>query len=284
MNGFDPITQQITVEPVLPATPIVVCNAPFLSTLSKVERDIASLALATPQDAQLAAQLLQRLTTAGTTLEKARQELKAPFIAKGREIDAAAKAPADRIEAAKRSLKLKVSVYDAEQARIAAEAEAKRQAEIRRLEELKRKEDEERKRKADELERLAREQQAKLAAANTAPTLDVDFGDDVPRDEDFPKLDPIPPKTETELALEKAKFTPAVVAPKPSGIAWKSRLIISGIDITKLPDVFVTRTANETALRATFCTGWRDGDPMPECAGVTFKVDRQPVSTGRDVF
>lgn len=101
----DPITQVISVPPITPAETVVIANSAFTSTLAKVELEIAHLKITDDQSAQAAANLLQRLTTAGTALEKARKTVKEPFLAKCREIDEAAALPAARIEKAKSLLK-----------------------------------------------------------------------------------------------------------------------------------------------------------------------------------
>jgi hypothetical protein len=88
-----------------------------------------------------------------------------------------------------------------------------------------------------------------------------------------------------ERAKTKAvKFAPTPVAAKPTGLAFKCSLRIASVDVNKLPDPFVVKTANQQAIRATYVTGWRDGDPIPEVPGVVFEVERMPVSTGRAVF
>lgn len=272
----DALSQQITVAPITPATALVVCDAPFLHTLATIEREIGHMVLATPQDLQNASNYLQRLTTAGTKLEAARKKVKQPFLDKCSEIDAAARAPAVRIEAAKANVKIKVTAYDKEQQRLAVEAEKARQAELKRLEAIRHDEERVAQEKADELARLADEAAAQQKAKWDVP--DFDDGDGEIH------LEPVPPKTETELAIERVKFAPAVAAPKAEGVAWRTTLLIDSIDIANLPDIFVIKTANEKALRATFTQGYKEGDAMPECAGVKFRVHREPVSTGRAVF
>lgn len=267
------IDQTITVAPVTPATPIVVCDSKFLTTLTSVEYEVVNLKVTDAATATVASGLLQRLTSAGSALEKARAALKAPFIAKGREIDEAAKAPAKRIEDAKDRLKRKVTEFQEAQRKAAEEAERQRLAEIKRLEEIARKEAEERARKAEEMAKQA----AAAAEAAKAPVVDIDFGDDA-----LPTAPP--PKSEAEVALEKLKHAPAVVAEKPAGVAFKTRLIIASVDVAKLPEPFIVRTANEQLIRSTYCVGWKDGDPVPEVPGVAFKIDRQVASTGRTAF
>jgi hypothetical protein len=100
----DPIAQNLSVSPALPNSPIILCDASFLKTLAEVERSIAHLNVTTPETAQQAATFLQRLTGADKVLEESRKKLKEPFLNAGRMIDEAAKAPAARITAAKRSV------------------------------------------------------------------------------------------------------------------------------------------------------------------------------------
>ena len=263
----DPVVQTITVAPIEPATPVVVCDSKFLSTLAHIEREVAHLAVNDGQSAQLAADLTQRLTKAGRMLEDARQKLKAPFLAKGREIDEAAKAPAGRIEAAKKVVQGRLIEFDLAQRRAAEETERKRQEEVRALEEKVKRENEERAKAAAQVA-------AKATPASSAIDLDdLDIPDDLPLQ-----------KTEAEQALEAAKYAPAPAPVKPVGVAFRATLRIASIDVNKLPDMFVVRTANEKALRATFCTGYKDGDPLPTCDGVVFAVDRVPISTGKADF
>lgn len=265
------MTETITLQPVTPSVAIVLCDGAFLTTLANVEARIATLKVSDAESAQVAADLQQRLTTAGRKLESARTELKAPFIAKGREIDEASRVPAQRIEQAKDRLKRQLLAYAEEQARIAREAEVARQKELARLEAIRVAEEKAAQAKAAELARQA----AEAAAKSKAPTMDLDFDDE-----------PAAPvqKTETEKAIEAVQFAPAPVAAKPTGVRFKSSIRIASIDLAALPETFVVRTANERAIRATFCVGWKDGDPLPECPGVSFSIDRTAVSTGRDTF
>lgn len=286
MTTHDPITQTLTISAITPATPLVLCDAGFLNTLAQVELAVARINVTDATTAQAASDLLQRLTTAGTKLEKARTDLKAPFIAKGREIDTAASAPNSRIESAKRAIKHKVAQFDLEQQRLAREAEEARLAELRRLEAIRVEEERQAREKAEALARQA--EAARLAAeaaiaAGKPAVVDMDFDDGPPAPANA-TIEYGPPKTATELAIEKVRFAPAAPAAKPAGVAFRTTLVIESIDVSKLPDVFVTKQANERAIRATFCQGYRDGDPVPECAGVVFRVSREVASTGRAVF
>jgi hypothetical protein len=278
----------ITVQPITPPEPLVVCSPGFITQLAAVEHELASIEIKDDASLQRAAEIQNRITKAGKMLEETRAKLKAPFIAKGKEIDAAAKAPAERIEKLKEQCGAKLVAYR-ERTRVAAEkAELARQAELARLQ--KKLEEEaaaERKRIADLAAEVERKRVADAAAAEAArlaglpPTLEVDFGDD---DDDVviePALPLTPPKTETEKAIEAVRFAPALSEAKPEGVRYVTKLIHTVTDVTQLPDMFVIRTAKDAAIRAAFCTGWKEGEPVPTCPGVNFKIQRDAVSTGK---
>jgi hypothetical protein len=123
----------ITVQPITPPEPLVVCSPGFITQLAAVEHELASIEIKDDASLQRAAEIQNRITKAGKMLEETRAKLKAPFIAKGKEIDAAAKAPAERIEKLKEQCGAKLVAYR-ERTRVAAEkAELARQAELARL-------------------------------------------------------------------------------------------------------------------------------------------------------
>lgn len=254
-------------------SPLRLAQPAFLSSLKECETQIAALKITDATSAQLAATLQARLTTAGKMLEDTRARLKAPVLEQGRKIDEAAKAPAARIVAAKTALQRALTAYDQEQQRKAREAEEARQAELRRLEQVRLAEERAAKAKADELARLA----AEAAKKAEVPALDVDFGDD-----ELPSEPP--PKTATEIAIEQIKHAPAVVVERPAGVTYRVSLRHTVTDVKALPSPFQIVTANDMAIRAAFCSGYRDGEPLPECAGVKFHVERTPIATGRSVF
>lgn len=245
----------------LATAPTVMLSAGFMSTLAQAEKDVAVLVVNSPQTAKLAAVLQQRLTTAGRSLEDARKEKKEPFLKAGREIDALAAAPAIRITTAKNVLSRALTAWDEVQRREAARIEQARLAEIARLQEVARLEVAEAKRIADE-----------LAAKQTEPVEDFDMG----------LIEPV--KTETEKKIEAIQFAPAKVVEKPSGITYKKTLRIKSTNVALLPDAFVIRTANEQAISAGYCVGWKDGQPIPVVPGVEFQIDSQAISSGRSEF
>lgn len=108
------------------------------------------------------------------------------------------------------------------------------------------------------------------------PPMEVSFDDEAAAEP--------PPKTATELAIEAVKHAPAVVVERPRGVAFRVSLRHVVTDLAKLPEPFVKRQANDMAIRAAYCTGYKDGEPLPVCPGVRFEVERTPIDTGRAVF
>lgn len=275
-------TPELVLDAITPALPLVLADRKFLTTLAAVEQQVASLKVTDAATQQLAADLQIRLTTAGGALEKERKLIKQPFLDKCTEIDAAARPVTLRIDTAKAVIKKALTDFALEQARIAAKAEADRQAELRRLEALRAAEERARQEKAAALAKQAalaqveRERVAEAAriAGLPAPVVLMDVEDDCP--DDVPA-----PKTETEKAIEAVKYAAPVVVAKPIGITMRTRLVLRIVDVAKVPDVFVVRTANEKAINATYCTGWKKGQPLPVVPGCEFTVEETAVSTGR---
>lgn len=226
------IDQTLTIDPITPAVPVVVLSSTFLHTLAVVERDIAHLKITDATSAQLAATLQTRLTKAGAALEEARTQAKAPFLAKGREIDEAAKAPAVRITAAKANLSKMLVAYSEEQRK----AEAARLAEIAALE-------------------------AKRKAEETPDELNLDG-------------------TPTEQRIQEISQPAA----KPVGVAYRVTLFPHVEDVSKVPDLYVLKTVNMQAVRAAFCSGFKEGDAVPVCAGIRFEIQKIAISTGKVGF
>jgi hypothetical protein len=266
-------TDQLIVEAATPPAPLILASSGFLNTLASVEEDVAALKITDQTSYKLAATLQVRLTSAGSALEKQRVALKSPFIEIGRKIDEAAKFPANRIEAAKNSVKRAIAAYDAEQQRLAAEAERKRQEELAKLEAAR----------AEEL-RLEEERRQQLEAEAKAAAAKAPVATAAPLDFDEPEPAPEPPKTETQVALETLQHTPVVAPVRPAGISFKITLVPVVVDLKQVPDVFVERTVKLRAVISTFCQGWREGDELPVCPGVRFDVKKEPVSTGRSTF
>lgn len=248
----------------LPPLPLVLVDASFAGHLATLGDQIKVLRIVGPEDAQTAAKLLTEVTLLEKQLEKCRKEAKQPFLDMGRNIDTAAKTPSTALDAMKTAVKSRMAAWDAEQRRIAAEAESARQAELARLEAEKQREEDEARRKAEEL--------AKTLPAEDV--LDFEFDESAPTEE--------APKSEIDKQIEAVKYAPAVApAAAPAGITYRTYLRYAVTDVNALPEQFVTRSANMNAIREAFVVGYKDGDPVPTLPGVKFSVDRVPVSTGR---
>lgn len=233
----------------LPA-PIRIATPKFAASLKDAEAEVAKLKITDARTMQAAADLQARLTKGGTWLEEARVKVKEPFLAQARIIDATAKVYADRIEAAKRTLKAGLLAYNQAQIAIANAAEAKKRAELARLEGIRQAEEQ----KAAE--------SARLAAKAAVPSLKLE--DDEP--------------TETEKEIARVAAAPAVIVPKASGLAFRVLLTPTVTDIGKLPEQFVIKTANLQAIRAIYCKGFKEGMALPECPGVSFEVTKEAVT------
>jgi hypothetical protein len=275
----------ITLAPVIPPAPYVLGDTKFVATLAEVEGRVKALKVTDSVTAQACADLQVRLTRAGKTLNDCRLTLLRPLMDAQALINSTAKPVSTRIEASIASLKAMQTAYDDEQQRKAAKIEAERQAELARLEAIRVAEENEAARKAKEIAdaaaKVESERIAKLTADQKATEAELGFVEDEPA----PELPPEPvQKTETEQKIEALKYAPVVVAAKPVGVAFRVTLRIKSIDVMKLPEAFVTRTAKEAAIRQLCCVGWKEGQPIPVLQGVTFEIDKQPISTGRAEF
>lgn len=270
----------ITVEIVAPEMPLVLADSAFLSTLKAVDAQVVALKITDAQSNQQAADLLQRLTAARNKLNESRLALKRRFDPILEKIDQTARGPTARIDALKKMLSDAQIAWGKYQKQLADEAEKKRQDDIARLEKLRAEEEAETKRVADETARKAAEAAAALIAANP-PAMDVDFGDD-PMDD--PVAQPAPQKTEIQKQLEAVRHAPAIVPVKASGVRTVTTLVPVVTDINRLPDMFVDKTARIAAIKATFCSGWKEGQPLPVLDGVRFDVKTDVQSTGRSGF
>lgn len=251
---------------------LILADANFMSTLKQVEGTVASIKITDAQSAQQAADLLTRLTKAGTALEKQRVALKSPYLTLMTQIDAAAKGASNRIDAAKRTLSKLQTDFAIEQARIAREAEEQRKRDLAALEA---KLAQERKDAEEKARKIAEELAAKAPVA--AAVEEENF------DECFPTVYPME-KTETEKAIEAVKFAPAPAVVKPTGLREVVTLFPHLVDINIVPDMFVTKTLKLAALQSTFCRSHKKGDKFPECPGIRFEEQITHVSTGKAGF
>jgi hypothetical protein len=255
-----PDDAKIVVVGEVPSTPQVLVDDSFVRDLLSAKDLVAELTISTDTHQQLSAKLLNDLTKAGSKLEQARQQLKAPFIEYGRKIDAAAATVAQQIAQVKSDLGGKMRAYQHQQEELAREAERKRVAELKRLEDQRRAEEAER-------QRLADEEAARIRAA--APKIKaVEF--------DLPSEEPTP----TEQKIAQVQAAPAIVAPKPQGVRYDVTLKFEVHDVRDLPAEYVLPTPNMPKIRG-LTAGWKEGQPLPVVPGVRFYEDRQFRGTGR---
>ncbi len=274
-------TPTITVEIVAPEMPLVLADATFLSTLKTVDAQVVALKITDAQSNQHAADLLQRLTAARNKLNESRLALKRRFDPVLEKIDQTARGPTARIDALKKMLSDAQIAWGKHQKQLADEAEKKRQDDIARLEKLRAEEEAATKRVADEAAKKAADAAALIAA--NPPAMDVDFGDDDLVDES-PVAQPAPQKTEIQKQLEAVRHAPAVVPVKAAGVRTVTTLVPVVIDVNRLPDMFVDKTAKIKAIMSTFCSGWKEGQPLPVLDGVRFDIKTEVQSTGRANF
>ena len=123
------------------------------------------VAVTTPDQQSFAVSVLRDIKSITKQIESARVAIKAPVLKLGKDIDHAASAFTADLESQEKRIAGLVSRYQAEQARIAREAEMARQAELDRIERERLKAEAEAKRIADEALRKAKSLEEADAAA-----------------------------------------------------------------------------------------------------------------------
>ena len=264
---------------------LIVADTAFMTTLKQVEGTVSSIKITDAQSAQQAADLLTRLTKAGTALEKQRVALKAPYLALMTQIDTAAKGAATRIDSAKRTLSKLQTDFAIDQDRIAREAEQKRLADLAALEAKLAKERQDAADKAAAIaEQVRKENEARAKIVEAARVA----GLPIIEEEDWGDAESVEPepvvKTETELEIERVKFAPAPVAVKAQGVRTITTLVPFIENVALLPDMFVERIPKIAAIRSTFCAGFKSGDAIPVLAGCRFEIQTSTQSTGKAGF
>lgn len=285
--------------PRVPAS-MVLIDQNLVAMIEHAEAEITKLKVTDAATAVQAAELLQRVTKAGSSINTERLKVLRPFLDIQREINGTADQVQNRIELVKQAAKAALKRYDDAQRQLAAEAERarlaeerrreqERLAELARLEKIQREEREAAQRQADAIAAKILQEQAERDQQAAKETLDLDAVHPVelpPAPEDLDTADPVAPPVEltpTEKAIQALKYPVAtppapIVAPKIQGVAFRSTLEIVSTDNGLLPDAFVTRMANMQALRAAYVTGWKEGQALPVCPGVVFRVKREPVT------
>lgn len=268
----------IQITPSLPPGPFTLADSSFVTALADAEARIAVLKIVDAATAQDAANLQITLTTAGKSLEAKRLELLRPALDWQNLINGTARPVTTRIDIAKKLLSDGLSTFAADQARAVAEAERVRLVEVARLQKIADAEAARLKAEADAALAVAvkaeADRLAKLSTDQRQAEAELSFAD-VPEEPTPP-----PEKTAAQIALEAVKHAPAVVVAAPVGVSFREELKIDTVDPMKLPELFITRVAKESAIRAAYCQGWVAGKPIPECPGVTFKIHRSTQSVG----
>ena len=244
----------------IPPVPFVLLSGQFMEALELNEWNATHLDVTDEKTAQQAADLQRDLTSAGQALERERKRLIAPFVDFQREINAASAAPGQRIEVAKARLRSKLGSWQEKERARLAQIERDRQTELDRL-----------RKKKDEEDRAAAESARKALEASKPKALAPAAAVPIRRLNLVPKLPPPPPKSETQVAIERLEHAPApVAAAKPAGVRFVTRLKHKVIDMAVLPEPFVIRTPDDKKIRETFCVGFQKGDDLPICPGVEF--------------
>lgn len=267
--------QVLAEQPVV--VPVVLLEASAMEAIAALEAEAKALARVGDENtAQQAANALRKATRMAKEIEAAREAVKSPFYQMGKRIDEAAKAPQARIDIAKRAIQAGLNAWVSEQERKQREIEARRQREAEDLAQKQRDAEALVQREREEQDRLARDEAARLAKASVkVEELDID-------EADIPESGP----TEAEKAVaaiqaqrETIACAPVPVIAKPTGIQTRKTLIPSVVDVSRVPDTLLKpREADMAKIRATFCTGWKFGDAIPQVAGLAFTVDSQVIS------
>lgn len=239
-------TADLAIVPPPQASPIVLLKGDVVARIDDIAATAEVMSVTDAESAQSAADFMRSATALAKEIEVARTEANASALALQRAINAAVKAPADRLDSAKRTLQRKVGEWQAEQDRIRREAEVLRQKELARIEAENRKAAEEQRKREEE-----------ARAANLPPPA------------------PMPAPVAQEVAL------PAVplVAPKVAGVRMRSTLTFEVVDVAALPEALTMRLADAAKIRAQFCQLWREGDQIPVVRGLRFAVDRKAVAS-----
>lgn len=251
-------TAHVEVVAELPPSPLLVVAGESIARVATLQAHATALEVKTADDAQAASALLIEVQQLSKLIEGRRVEAKAPFLDMGKRIDAAVKPHTEALNRVASVIRPKLAQWQAEQERLASEAERKRQAEIARLEE-------ERKKK----EREAAEAQKRAATASPDDFADVDADLAAQR------------AANAQVAVANLATARQIVQPaKPAGVSFRTTLGFTVTNVNALPSSLVIVTPNEAKIRADFCHGWKEGDPLPVVPGVTFTVNKTTVVTG----
>jgi DNA repair exonuclease SbcCD ATPase subunit len=223
----------------------------------------------TSEGAQEASDLLKQATQCFKSVESARLEVNRPLNSKIDQINALANGVKARLKSVQDTLKKHLDVYTAALEAKRKQEEAAKQAETQRLLEEQRK-----------IQQQLEERQ-KAAAAAAAPQTPVTGNKPL-----TPEVKPAPVAnagaalaaqlaakrsqqiTQEIKALAKTEITPA----KPAGIARTVSLEFDVVDVKLVPEFLLKpRVVDDSAVRAQYCTGWKEGDVIPSVPGLQFR-------------
>lgn len=256
----------------VPVGALTIATGALMAQIAGLADSATEIEITDGASADFAGQCLNRVATLTKQIETARQTVKAPFLAKCSEIDAAAKRPTSTLASASAALRSKLSAWQTECDRRARAEEERRQAELRRIEQERL--------AAEKAQRDAEEARRQAAAAPVAAANDFADLDDIAAQDAATTAQAEVARLTTAAA--QLQETRAVLAPaRPAGIAFRTTLKFDVTDVHSLPTNLVIVTANDAAIRAAYCTGWREGQPVPSVPGIRFVVEKLPIANAR---
>jgi hypothetical protein len=258
----------LTVPVVAPALPLVLADSSFVEHLDAVEKMVQEITITDAGSQQMAATVLNGLTKDDKQIEDQRVSLSAPFLAIQRAIKSAADPVRTRIAGIKSTLNQKLLAFQQAEAERARQAEVERQRELARLETIRLQEENLRLQKEAEDRKAAEALVAKLPAEED----NLEIPDDPPA--------PLPP-TKVEQQIAAVRYAPAVSVPRAAGIKYVVRLKHEVLDAKLLPPQFQIISGDDLKIRAMYCSGYKEGQPLPQVPGVRFVVEKNIAGTGR---
>lgn len=269
---------------------VVVVEQSTMKLIANLAAREKALAQVTNGDeANAASAMLQEVTDLGIAIEKSRKEAKDPFWKVGTMIDTAAKEPKADLDTLKASLKTKLRPYNLKVEEERRVAEAQKKAEEERLAKEQR-DAEEALLKAQQAAELAaqqaREAQKAARIAALAPKTEAPPKDDTPapmqasagsvlRSQLVAQAAAANLKQIKEQRREAPKAIVAAAPPKVLGLATTVTLTPSLVDISRVPETYLKpREVDWAVVRKVHCTGWKDGQELPQVPGLLFEVKR----------
>lgn len=228
------------------------------AAISKARETVAISDLASEQ---AVVESIRDINTLLKLAESSRTEVKAPVLALGKKIDEVAKTFCWDLEIEKERLSSILSRHQAEQRRIAQEAERKRLAELERIENERRASA---KAEQDRIDKIAREEQAKIDAQMRAVKTEADriAADQAIAAEAF-RVESVKMEREEAERLERLKpvvVAAPIVAPKPSGVTTREvwRFEVQSLELLAQNRPKLVRIeANTYAVNAALASGER---------------------------